>query len=299
MKRKTLLAIIILILACLTGCTYTTEVVEKDTSSIVIEESYESGQTQVTDEIKIKDEPFSLICTYDMGEYPLKTWRVTSNKSINMSVKTKNLPENYKVHIEHVHADIFLKSTSSQIDGIIQDSMDDSDHRIPSVGFPISNTIEYNNTFSIEGYTDQFYTLWGFAFGNYGAMSSSYQRLTELNIRKVGTYAEKLAVVYDIVISTPECEEGYVKSIYSEVLIPLVSNTQKYECIKEFKLPMYDKFGNPSADYRTVHKGSIYQYSEGYGGEEDIRLYLKDGNDDFAYIDITYEYLEEYFKKLQ
>lgn len=54
-------------------------------------------------------------------------------------------------------------------------------------------------------------------------MSSSYERLTEYNIRKVGTYAEKLVIVYDVVISTPDCEEGYVKSVSSELLIPLTS----------------------------------------------------------------------------
>lgn len=138
-----------------------------------------------------------------------------------MTVNTKNLPENYSVHIEHVHADISLKSTEPQINGITQDSMDDSDHRIPTQGFLINNEISYNNTFAVEGYTDQFYELWGCAFGQYGSLHSSYERLTELNIRKAGTYAEKLSVVYDIVISTPECEEGYVKSVYSEVLIPL------------------------------------------------------------------------------
>ena len=30
-------------------------------------------------------------------------------------------------------------------------------------------------------------------------------------------------------ISTPECEEGYVKSVYSEVLIPLIGEVQEAE----------------------------------------------------------------------
>ena len=141
-----------------------------------------------------------------------------------MTVSTNGLPDNYKAYIEHVHADIILKSTSPQIDGITQDSMDDQDHRTPTKGFPIGNKISYNNTFSIEGYTEQFYQLWGHAFGEYGNVSSKYKRLTENNIRQAGTYAEKLAVVYDIIISTPECEEGYTRSAYSEVIIPLSSN---------------------------------------------------------------------------
>ena len=51
--------------------------------------------------------------------------------------------------------------------------------------------------FSIDGYTDQFYQIWGRAFGDYGSISSSYERLTEENIINVGTYAEQLSVVYD------------------------------------------------------------------------------------------------------
>ena len=172
---------------------------------------------------------FLLVCKYDTGNYGLNQWRVTSNKNIHMTVNTKNLPDDYDVHIEHVHADIMLKSTEPQIDGITQDSMDDSDHRVPTEGFPVNDDISYHNIFAIEGYTDQFYQLWGYAFGDIGSVSSSYQRLTEKNIREVGTYAEKLSVVYDIVISKPECKEGYVKSVESEILIPLTSEIQTVE----------------------------------------------------------------------
>lgn len=225
MKKKTVPIVLLLIfcLACtMTGCTYTAEAVEQDTETPTLETNFETGQTSVTDEIEVNGEPFSLVCTYNT-DCPLDNWRVTSNKNISMSVTTKGLPEGYSAHIEHMHADIILKSTAPSIDGITQDTMDDTDHRVPTAGFPISDTVAYHNIFSIEGYTDQFYKLWGYAFGTYGTMSSSYERLTEYNIRKVGTYAEKLAIVYDVVISTPDCEEGYVKSVSSELLIPLTS----------------------------------------------------------------------------
>lgn len=230
MKKKIITSVLTLTtlfsMCFLTGCTYTAEAVAEDTETVALTTDYETGQTKVTDEIEIAGEPFSLVCTYDTGDYPLDNWRVTASKGINMTVITKNLPEGYSIHIEHVHADIVLKSTEPQIDGITQDSMDDSDHRVPTQGFPISDTVAYNNTFAIEGYTDQFYTLWGYAYGSYGSLSSSYERLTEGNIRKVGTYAEKLIVIYDIVISTPECEEGYVRSVRSEILIPLTSEIE-------------------------------------------------------------------------
>lgn len=229
MKKKTLLLTMLITIGLLTGCTYTEEIVEEDTETIVLESNYENGQTSVTDEINIPGEPFTLLCTYDTGNYPLDNWRVTANKSITMTVKTSGLPEGYSVHIEHVHADITLKSTDPQLDGITQDSMDDSDHRVPTNGFFINNDTSYNNIFAIEGYTDQFYQLWGYVCDGYGYTSSEYRRLSESNIRKAGTYAEKLSVVYDIVITTPSCEEGYAKSIYSEVLIPLTGEIKTVE----------------------------------------------------------------------
>lgn len=138
-----------------------------------------------------------------------------------MKVKTKGLPEGTEVYIDHVHADISLKSTSAQINGITQDTMDDTFHGVSQDGFFINDTSEYYNIFSIEGYTCQFYEMWGLCFGTYGTVSSSYERLTENNIIKVGTYAEKLSIVYDLSIKTPDSDKMYTKSVLSEVLIPL------------------------------------------------------------------------------
>lgn len=162
MKKRSILciAIFVVLMLSLVGCTYKEEVVPVDTETASLETNYETGQTSVTDEIQIPGESFSLVCTYDTGDYQLDNWRVTTSKGINMSVNTKGLPEGYKTYIEHMHADIVLKSTNPQIDGITQDTMDDSDHRVPTNGFFISNSVSYNNTFAIEGYTEQFYTLW-------------------------------------------------------------------------------------------------------------------------------------------
>ena len=75
---------------------------------------------------------------------------------------------------------------------------------------------------------------------------------------------------------------------------------EKYKCIKEFYVPKYDENDNPTDEYITIHKGSIYEYTEGYIGESDIRLYLEDGDDDcgYRYLDITYKILNEYFERI-
>lgn len=77
-----------------------------------------------------------------------------------------------------------------------------------------------------------------------------------------------------------------------------VSKMQKYKCIKEFYIPKYDENDSPTDEYVTIHKGSIYEYTEGYIGESDIRLYLEDGDDNYGYLDITYERLNEYFERI-
>lgn len=73
---------------------------------------------------------------------------------------------------------------------------------------------------------------------------------------------------------------------------------EKYKCIKEFYVPKYDENDSLTDEYITIHKGSIYEYTQGYIGESDIRLYLEDGDDDCGYLDITYKRLNEYFERI-
>ena len=222
---RKLLLLLCTVITTLCGCYYEDEVIqnelENEDATVLTESQYKENQTTVSDEIVVLGEEFSLLVTYDTGDLSLNDWRVTSNKRISMEVKTKNLPEGYQAYVEHVHADIMLKATAPRLDGICHDSMDDSDHRVPTSGFPISNDTSYHNIFSIEGYNSEFYEIWGYTMNGMGYTESAYSRLTEKNIREFGCYAEKLAVVYDIVIVKPDGTE-YVRSVYSDVLIPLV-----------------------------------------------------------------------------
>lgn len=73
---------------------------------------------------------------------------------------------------------------------------------------------------------------------------------------------------------------------------------KKYKCIKEFRVPLYDENDCPTNHYTTIHKGSVYEYTDGYVGESDIRMHLEDGDDDCGYIDITYDTLESNFDRI-
>lgn len=77
-------------------------------------------------------------------------------------------------------------------------------------------------------------SLWGYAFGNYGNLSSSYEKLTEKHIIEVGTYAEKLQVVYDLSIKAPGEEHFHTTSVLSEILIPVNQDTSNLTVTKDF-----------------------------------------------------------------
>lgn len=226
-KRKLIVPICFLIFATiLSGCEYEKEVVEKDTTTDTIKEN-EVGIPSLSQTLSVKDEDFSLLVDYDLGNYNLNKWHVTDNKNIGMTVKAQNLPEGYEVSLDHVHADITIKSTETQVNGITQDTMDDTYHGTSQDGFYIDNNNEYYNIFNIEGYTEHFYQLWGYYYGT----SSDYLCLTEGELLKAGVYAEKLTVVYDVAIKKPGADKKYVKSVISEILIP-VSTDIKTKTVK-------------------------------------------------------------------
>ena len=215
--NKIMMCLMIVLILSLSGCE--SETIEKDTTTDSINVNVEKPKLE--QELEINGEDFKLKCNYTVKGYNISKWRVTDSKNIGMEVQTIGLPDGYEVYIDHVHADILLKSTSPQINGITQDTMDDIYHGLNQDGFWIDDNNSYYNIFSIEGYTDQFYQLWGYAFSDFGVVDSTYKRLTEKNILNLGTYAEKLAVVYDISIKKPGNDKLYTKSVSSEILIPL------------------------------------------------------------------------------
>ncbi len=221
-KRRKLLYVIssFMMIGLLTGCNIEKEVVEKDTSTKTIQTN-DIGIPSLTQTLSIKDEDFSLLVDYDICDYDLNKWRITDNKAVGMNVKTQNLPDGYEVSLDHVHADISLKSTEPQVNGITQDTMDDTYHGVDQDGFLINNDTEYYNIFSIEGYTEQFYKFWMYYNGTGG---SNYIRLTEKDLIDSDVYAEKLSVVYDVAIKKPNANRRYVKSVKSEILIPVSKN---------------------------------------------------------------------------
>lgn len=178
-------------------------------------------------EKKHEIEGSEFITTYSTGDYDLSRWRVTDSKVINMTAEVKNLPEGATVLIEHVHIDMSLKSTNPQLDGLSQDYMDDSYHGTSQDGFFISDQYQYQNKFAVEGFSKDLIDGWTFACGSYGAGSITQERLTEKNLVQYGkVYANKMQVVYDVLIKYADDDFYHIVSILDEFLIPVEYQNQ-------------------------------------------------------------------------
>jgi len=217
MKRYLALALITVVLVLgLTGC-MEVETVPKENNLQVLNPL--NGNTlQKSHEF----EGIEFITTYDTGDYDLSRWRVTDSKVINMTAKVANVPEGATVLIEHVHIDMSLKSTDPQLDGLSQDYMDDSFHGTSQDGFLVSNNYQYQNKFAIEGFSKDLIDGWTFACGSYGSGSITQERLTEKNLVQYGkVYANKMQVVYDVLIKYEGEDFYHVVSVLDEFLIPV------------------------------------------------------------------------------
>lgn len=219
MKRYLVLALIVLVsVFCLTGCLeIEVETVEKEENLPVLDQ-LSGNNLEQTHNI----EGFEFVTTYNTGDYDLSRWRITDSKVINMTAEVKNVPAGATVLIEHVHIDMALKSTNPQLDGLSQDYMDDSFHGTSQDGFLVNDKYQYQNKFAIEGFSKDLIDGWSFACGSYGSGYISQERLTEKNLVQYGNvYANKMQVVYDVLVKYQGEQHYHVVSVLDEFLIPV------------------------------------------------------------------------------
>lgn len=220
MKRYLVVLItLVFVLSCCTGCGEETVPKEMELQYL---NPLNGSTLEKTNEI----EGFEFITTYDTGDYDLSRWRITDSKVINMSARVIGAPEGATVLVEHVHIDMSLKSTNPQLDGLSQDSMDDSYHGTSQDGFFVDEEYPYQNKFAIEGFSKDLIEGWGFVCGDYGTSSLSMKRLTERNLIQEGdVYANKMQVIYDILIKYAGEDFYHVVSVSDEFLIPVEYET--------------------------------------------------------------------------
>lgn len=223
MKKRYLTILVACALALgITGCEPVEEVPEDKKLEKL--ENLSGNSLEKTHDI----DGMKLTTTYNTGDYNLKRWRITDSKVINMTAKLSNAPEGATVLIEHVHIDMSLKSKDPQLDGLAQDSMDDSYHGMSQDGFFIDEKYEYENTFAIEGFSKELMDGWMFVAGSFGTGSVSDERLTENSLIRYGkVYANKMQVIYDVLVKYEGEEFYHVESITDEFLIPVKYEDQK------------------------------------------------------------------------
>lgn len=215
MKRLLSIIMIAIMAICMVGCEEEIVPVEKE---LEVLSTVKGTSLQKTHNI----ENWKFVTNYDTGEYFLNRWRITDSKVINITAEVEGLPKGATVLIEHAHIDMSLKSTNPQLDGLSQDSMDDSYHGTSQDGFMINDKYSYQNIFAIEGFSKDLIDGWGFVTGSYGTSSLSQTRLTEENLVTRGNvYANKMQVVYDLLIKYPGEDYFHTVSVLDEFLIPV------------------------------------------------------------------------------
>lgn len=224
MKRYFVLVLMVVLAFSLTGCIDEETVPkEKNLESL---NSLNGSSLEKTHEI----DGLKFTTTYNTGDYDLSRWRITDSKVINMTAEVTNVPKGATVLIEHVHIDMSLKSTNPQLDGLSQDYMDDSYHGTSQDGFFISDKYQYQNKFAIEGFSKDLIDGWTFVCGSYGSGSITQERLTEKNLVQDGNvYANKMQVVYDILVKYADEDFYHVVSVLDEFLIPVKYEDEKSE----------------------------------------------------------------------
>jgi hypothetical protein len=153
------------------------------------------------------------IDTFYKTDYVDGKWRITDNKNVDIHLNVTQQPVNTTILVEHMHADCAIysnESDSQSVNGLIQDSMDDSFHGIQG-GFYVSPEYEYNCVFAIEGYSEYLMNVWGFVCGSYGYISGNEKRLTESSLIKHGATGSKFSIVFDLVIQHED--EDYFHTI--------------------------------------------------------------------------------------
>jgi hypothetical protein len=225
MKVKKLLGILfagIMVTSLLSGCNLEEEQA-KPNKSIPMMKPLSGNQISFDHQIGNS----TITTSYDLGNYRLENWRITDSKAINMKVAVKKEQQGTEILVEHVHADVSIKASAAQLNGLTQDSMDNSYHGTSQDGFFINYKYNYSNIFAVEGFSKDIISGWTFYCGDYGTGEVTSQRLTEGNLLAHGTYGSQLSVVYNFLVKNPGEDKYHVESVVDELIIPTDSSIKQ------------------------------------------------------------------------
>ena len=202
----------------LTGCMSKEVSTNSDINYDIIDttstEALENGITQV---IEVPGQSFKLVVNYQCELQEDERWTVTSDKQMNMEIRTDGLPAGMQVYIDNVHTDTTICSYYPTVDGVTQDTMDDRIHNAQMLGFPISDSNAYYGINQIEGQNETFISGTVHGFNGYSNGSVSEKRFLESDYLEKAVFANKITSVIDLIIVNGE--EMTCVSVPSEVQV--------------------------------------------------------------------------------
>lgn len=145
--------------------------------------------------------------------YGAEFWKITDNKDLLLFLEVVNQPSDVIVYVEHMHADVTIHAYEEQLDGLLQDTMDDKLHAGDQPGFWVDPVHRYEEIFAVEGYSKWLIEGWMWFYSGWGSGKTDERRLTEENIIKAGAVGSQITVVYDILI---EKDGRFSKEVFKD-----------------------------------------------------------------------------------
>lgn len=211
------------------------ELAPKEEYDIVIQGDDDSLSKGLTQTLAVPGESFKLVTEYTCDSASKREWRITSDKFLYYSVKTSDLPEGTEVYIDNVHIDTSIKSKYASMDGILQDSMDDHVHSSQLIGFPVSDTTIYYGVNAIEGCNETFIKGTIYGYSGYTSGDVTEKRYSEKKYIELGVYANKIQIVYDLLVKGPNDKDFSNISVATDFLVPITNaqNTIEEEIVEK------------------------------------------------------------------
>lgn len=227
--RATAIALVASSLFSLTSCSGTELAANEDYDIVQTTEDDDSLSKGLIQTLDIPGQNFKLITKYTCDDESKRQWRITSDKFLYFNVCTQGLPEGTEVYIDNIHIDTSIKSKYAAMDGILQDSMDDHVHSSQLIGFPISDTVNYYGVNAIEGCNETFINGTISGYSGYIRGSVTERRYTESEYMELGVYANKIQIVFDLLVKGPNDKDFSNISVSTDFIVPVSEVDINYE----------------------------------------------------------------------
>lgn len=202
--------------------------IQKETSAVVGDKNAKIDtkpeplkSIQSTHNITLNGQSFDLLADYGLSVKRSKDWYFTQPSTINLSLKSVNLPANLSLHVNEVYSEVSLVSPYARYNGIRQDSTDLKYSEIENNGMTIDNANDFSFPFKVEGINaneTSFYMING-----YGGSSTS--RITEDRLR-ANVQGGAVKTVWTVLVTNNDTKQTYTKTISDSIGLPYRYNIE-------------------------------------------------------------------------